>query len=169
MSATDISIIIRPATVSDAAAISQIWQAIVAEKIYSAVDRAFTPEQERSYIAALSPRESLFVAEHDGRIAGFQSLDRWSSFMPTASHVGQLGTFVLREARGLRVGQELAKATFEFAKANGYSKLVIFVRASNTGAQAFYKGLGFRECGRLTRQIKIHGEYDDEILMEFFL
>jgi ribosomal protein S18 acetylase RimI-like enzyme len=43
------------------------------------------------------------------------------------------------------------------------------VRGSNTGAQSFYKSLGFRECGRLARQVKIWGAYDDEILMEISL
>ena len=36
-------------------------------------------------------------------------------------------------------------------------------------AQAFYKGLGFVECGRLGAQVVIDGEEDDEIVMEFFL
>ena len=29
--------------------------------------------------------------------------------------------------------------------------------------------LGFRECGRLTRQVRIGEQEEDEILMEFFL
>jgi ribosomal protein S18 acetylase RimI-like enzyme len=83
--------------------------------------------------------------------------------------VGQLGTFVLREMRGSGIGRQLAKATFDFARLAGYQKLVIFVRGSNTGAQEFHKRLGFGACGRLVRQVKIAGVYDDEILMEFAL
>jgi L-amino acid N-acyltransferase YncA len=163
------SIVIRHATVDDAAGISAVWEAIVAEKIYSAVDRAFTPQEERAYLTGLSERESLFVADDAGRIVGFQSLDKWSSFMTATSHVGQLGTFVLKEYRATGIGPRLAAATFDFARAHGYEKLVIFVRGSNTGAQAFYKSLGFRECGRLARQVKIWGAYDDETLMELAL
>jgi hypothetical protein len=29
--------------------------------------------------------------------------------------------------------------------------------------------LGFRECGRLSRQVLINATYDDEVLMELFL
>jgi ribosomal protein S18 acetylase RimI-like enzyme len=163
------SISIRQATVDDAAGISAVWEAIVAEKIYSAVDRAFTPEEERSYLGALSERESCFVADDAGRVVGFQSLDKWSAFMTSTAHVGQLGTFVLKEYRGTGVGPRLAAATFDFARSHGYEKLVIFVRGSNTGAQSFYKSLGFRESGRLARQVKIWGAYDDEILMEISL
>ena len=48
----------------------------------------------------------------------------------------------------------------------GYRKLVIQVRASNPGAQSFYRRLGFKECGRLTGQVIIDGIEDDEVLME---
>ena len=63
----------------------------------------------------------------------------------------------------------LAQATFAFAREHGYQKLVIWVRASNEAAQRYYTGLGFRERGRLSRQLLIGNEYDDEVLMELFL
>ena len=56
---------IRSANVDDTAAISKIWEAIVAERVYSAVDRAFTPEEQASYIVGLDRREAMFVAEED--------------------------------------------------------------------------------------------------------
>ncbi len=160
------TIAIRRAILEDAAGISAVWEAIVAEKIYSAVDRVFTPDEQREYLGALSPREARFVAEDGGRIVGFQTLDRWSNFMTSTLHVGQLGTFVLKDYRGTGIGPRLAAATFDFARAHAYEKLVVFVRGSNSGAQAFYESLGFRECGRLTRQVEIDGKYDDEVLME---
>lgn len=46
---------------------------------------------------------------------------------------------------------------------------VIHVRASNPSAQAFYRGLGFVECGRRARQVVIDGQDDDEVLMECLL
>ena len=51
----------------------------------------------------------------------------------------------------------------------GYSKLVITVRDDNPQAQAFYTGLGFQPCGRLTRQAFVDGKYVDELLYELFL
>jgi ribosomal protein S18 acetylase RimI-like enzyme len=160
---------IRRGTPEDAASLSAIWQAIVAEREYSAVDRAFTPDEERDYIGSLSAREGLFAAEVDSQVIGFQSLDLSVNYLASMRHVGQLGTFVLRAWRGQGIGHRLADQTFAFARANDYEKLVIFVRAKNTGAQAFYRSLGFVPCGRFTRQVRIAGEYDDEILMEVFL
>jgi ribosomal protein S18 acetylase RimI-like enzyme len=85
------------------------------------------------------------------------------------AHVGQVGTFLLPEWRGLGVGLQLWNTTETFAREAGYQKLAIQVRASNTTGQAFYRRIGFRECGRLTRQVIIDGIEDDEVLMECFV
>ncbi len=162
-------ITIRRATPADAASIGAIWQVIAAEKIYSAIDCPFTLEQERAYLAALADREAVFLAEYAGRVIGFQSLDLWARVIRAMDHVGTVGTEILPDWRGRGIGAQLAAHTLAFARAHGYEKLVIFVRASNPNAQAFYRALGFQECGCFARQVKIDGRYDDEILMEKFL
>ncbi len=142
---------------------------IVAERIHSAIDSAWTVAQERHYLESLSPREAIYVAANEqSTIVGLQVIDRWSAF-ESMSHVGQLGTFLLADQRGRGVGDELWTATSSFARQAGYRKIVIQVRATNTRAQRFYGRIGFRECGRLTRQVVIDGHEDDEILMEIFV
>ena len=103
------------------------------------------------------------------RIVGLQILDRWSSILTSTAHVGQVGTFLLPERRRQGVGRQLWNTTRAFARAAGYTKLVIQVRGSNTSAQAFYRRLGFIECGRLARQVVVDDLEDDEVLMEVFV
>ena len=130
---------------------------------------AWTVDQEARYLESLSPREVFHVAVDVARgIVGFQSLDLWSPLLTSMAHVGQMGTFLLREWRGQGVGRQLWSATESFAREAGYRKLAIQVRGSNVVAQAFYRHLGFRKCGRLTSQVMIDGVEDDEVLMEFF-
>jgi hypothetical protein len=43
------------------------------------------------------------------------------------------------------------------------------VGAERAGRGSFYRRLGFTECGRLARQVRIDGQEDDELLMELFL
>jgi ribosomal protein S18 acetylase RimI-like enzyme len=160
---------IRRATPNDAAALSAIWEVVCAERVYTAVNRPFTPQQERDYIASLSDREGIFVVEIDGQIAGFQSLDLWAKYSDSFDHVGVVGTIILPQWRRQGVGRRLAEHTFEYARRRGYEKVVIYVRAGNTGAQAFYRSLGFVRRGVLERQVKIDGQYEDEIFMELFL
>lgn len=163
-------LIVRRASIADAEGIAGVIGAIAAERIHSAIDRAWTAEEERRYLESRSPREALHVAvDAGGGIVGVQSLDLWSPMLGSMAHVGQVGTFILPGWRGSGVGARLWETTRVFACREGYRKLVVYVRATNAAAQAFYRRLGFQECGRLTRQVAIDGAEDDEVLMELFL
>jgi ribosomal protein S18 acetylase RimI-like enzyme len=162
-----VKLTIRRATASDAPGIAAVLEVIASERIHSAIDRAWSVEEERRYLESLSPREAIHVAlDTDDRIVGLQVLDRWSPVLGSMAHVGQIGTFMLPAWRGRGVGRLLWAATLAFARAAGYRKLVIQVRASNSAAQTFYRGLGFQDCGRLSAQVVIDGVEDDEVLME---
>jgi ribosomal-protein-alanine N-acetyltransferase len=161
---------LRRATVADSEAIIQILQGVAAEGGYTAITRPWSNEQQRRYIALLSPREAIHVAETEaGTIAGYQTLDLWAPTLQSMAHVGQIGTFLRPEWRGRGLGAALFQRTVDFACGQDYSKLVIQVRAGNGAALRFYRRLGFRECGRLSRQVRVHESEEDEILMEFFL
>ena len=160
---------IARATDQDAEAISSIWEVICAERIYTAVNHPFTPTQQRKYLAFLSEREGVFVAKVDGRVVGFQSLDLFAKYTDSFDHVGVIGTFILPEWRRNGIAQRLAEYVIEFARNNHYEKFVIYVRAGNKKAQAFYKCLGYRQKGVLTNQVKIDGQYEDEVFMELLL
>jgi GNAT superfamily N-acetyltransferase len=153
----------------DAADIVAVLEVVVAERIQTAIERAWTVEQERRYLESLSPREVLHLAvDVTAGVVGFQTLDLWSPLLTSMAHVGQVGTFLLPRWRGQGIGRQLWTETESFARKVAYRKLAIQVRASNTVAQRFYRGLGFKECGRLTRQVVIDCVEDDEVLMEYF-
>ncbi len=160
---------IRRATVNDAEGVMKVLNAIIAERKYSAMSDAFDLEAEREFIASLGKRSALFVAEDDKRIIGFQSLEPFADYTSAMDHVGLVGTQVLKRFRGKGIGRALAQATFRFAEKAGYEKIIIYVRASNQAAQTFYRGLGFVPRGVLKKQVKIDGQYDDEVFMEMFL
>jgi ribosomal protein S18 acetylase RimI-like enzyme len=160
---------IRKANERDAEAIIAILDVIASERIYTAINKPWSPDEQRRHIASLSPREAIHVAESTDVIIGYQVLELWASTLDSMSHVGQIGTFLSPEWRRRGIGAALFRSTLDFARQHDYAKFVIQVRSSNTSAQAFYQRLGFRECGRLTRQVRIDAHEDDEILMEFFL
>jgi RimJ/RimL family protein N-acetyltransferase len=161
---------IRRATAADSGGIAAVLERVAAERAYSAIERAWTPDEQRRYLESLSPREAFHVAiDVAGTIVGYQSLDRYSTILRSMAHVAQVGTFLLPEWRGRGIGQSLFAATRRFALAAGYQKLVIQVRGSNGAGQRFYRRLGFIECGRLRDQVIIDGHKDDEIVMELFL
>jgi ribosomal protein S18 acetylase RimI-like enzyme len=161
---------IRRAVPEDAAGIVGVLDVVATERIHSAIDRVWTVNDERRYMEALSPREAIHVAVDEARgVVGLQILDRWSAILDSMAHVGQVGTFLLPAWRGVGVGRQLWNMTLGFARDARYRRLAIYVRGSNANAQAFYRHLGFQECGRLARQVVIDGVADDEVLMELFI
>ena len=103
---------IRRATAEDADGVAMVLRSVVSERVHSAIDRAWTPDQQRSYLESLSNREAFHVAiAASGTMVGYQSLDLYSPVLPSMAHVGQLGTFLLPEWRGRGVGQALFNVT----------------------------------------------------------
>jgi GNAT superfamily N-acetyltransferase len=84
-------------------------------------------------------------------------------------HVAEMGTFVHRDSRRQGVGQLLFEHTLSFARQRGYEKIMLSVRAGNASAIEFYREMGFAPKLVLERQVKIEGEYDDQVLMERFI
>jgi ribosomal protein S18 acetylase RimI-like enzyme len=160
---------IRPVTLDDAKGVLEVLNSVVREQKYSSFDRILTVEEERQFIASLGERSGFFVAELDGRIVGFQTIEPFASYTSAMDHVGIMGTFVHADFRGQGIGHQLAEASLKFAQGKGYEKAVIYVRASNKSAQAFYWKLGFVPKGMLEKQVKVDGGYDDQVFMEMFL
>ena len=164
------SLTIRRATEADAFGLVTILEGIAAERVHSAIDVVWPVEKQRTYLASLSDREAVHVAgTGTGQLVGFQILDLWAPTIISMQHVAQIGTFLIPQWRRRGVGRLLFRTTEEFARRAGYAKMIAQVRASNDPAKTFYRRLGFRACGRLTRQVRIDDLDDDEILMEMFL
>ena len=160
---------IRPVTLDDAEGVLEVLNSVVRERKHSSFNRILTVEEERQFIASLGERSGFFVAELDGRIIGFQTIEPFATYTSAMDHVGIIGTFVHADFRGQGIGRQLAEASFKFAQEKGYEKAVIYVRTGNKAAQEFYQKLGFVPKGTLEKQVKVDGKYDDEVFMEVFL
>jgi L-amino acid N-acyltransferase YncA len=163
-------VMIRPVrrdSIEDAAGIADVLNNVIAAGRYTALTGHWTGEAELAFLQSfLRPRSQVFVAEVEGRIAGLQSVEPFVSYTSTMAHVAHCGTYVHSDFRGQGIGKRLAAATFDFARAHGYEKVVIYVLADNEGGLAYYRSLGFEPLGVLKRQTKIGGVCHDEIFME---
>jgi len=162
---------VRDARPDDAAAIVAILDPIIATGAYTAIDTPFTVEEERSYIEHLPPRAIFHMAVLGGeqRIVGFQSMEPFATYTHAFDHVGVPGTFVDLAYRRQGIARRLFTATFDAARRKGYRKLFTYVRADNPAALATYLSQGFRIVGRAAAQVKIGGQYIDEIVIERIL
>jgi len=159
---------IRPGAVADADGIRTVLNAVVREGGHTILDRVPTVAQERAFLKALPARSRLTVAQIGAVVVGFQIIEPYVRYTHALDHVASLGSYVLAPARGRGIGRALSQVSFAAARELSFSKLVINVRADNTAAQTFYIGLGFKLCGRLSRQAFVDGGYVDELIYERF-
>jgi L-amino acid N-acyltransferase YncA len=162
---------IRSVRVADAETIASILNAIIQAGAYTVLDRTFTAEEERRYIARFPERGVFHVAieRESGRLVGLQSVEPFATYTRAFAHVGTIGTFVDLAMRRQGIGTQLSQVTFKRARGRGYEKLFTYVRADNAASLAFHLKLGFRIVGTAERQAKVKGTYVDEIIVEKFL
>ena len=89
------------------------------------------------------PDSVVLCARVAGRLGGFAIMQ----FGDTTAHLNLLGVEIGRQRRGL--GRALLGWLEQSAVVAGTFLIELELRASNTGARAFYEALGYRETGRV--------------------
>jgi L-amino acid N-acyltransferase YncA len=161
--------VIRRAALADCEGTAAVLNSVVREGGRTITGRTFTPAQERAFFRSMPKRAFLNIVLLGRVVVGFQSVEPYATFTHTMDHVASVGTHLLAAVRGRGLGHALSAVTWAEARAAGFNKLVIAVREDNPQAQAFYAGLGFQPCGRLTRQAFVDDKFVDELLYEIFL
>ncbi len=161
---------IRAARLEDAAGLVAVLNPIIEDGRYTVLDRPFSAQQERDYLAAFPARGLFLVAERgDGSLAGFQSMEPFASYTGAFDHVGIMGTFVDLEQRREGVGRLLFDELRPRALRLGYQKIFTTIRSDNEASLGFHRALGFEVVGTARRQARIRGRYVDEVIVECFL
>jgi L-amino acid N-acyltransferase YncA len=160
--------IVRPATAADAAAICEIYNQGIEDRLATLETELRTPEERRQWLASRGPRHPVVVAEHEGRVAGWGSLN---SFNPREAyrHVVDFSIYVERAHRGKGVGKVLLPRLVELAREHGYHKMVLSAFPFNPSGMALYEKLGFRTVGIYKEQGMLDGRWVDTIIMEKLL
>ena len=121
-------------------------------------------EERRWFERGTKDGMRYLVARVDGRVIGGASIH------PRAEkrvHVAEFGVYIRDGYRNLGLGTALTKTFVEIAKEQGLEILQLSVYATNERALHVYKKCGYKECGRLTRDVKfLDGTYTDRIMME---
>lgn len=136
--------LIRSATRADAPAMAGLINAIIAIGGTTAYESPFDAAEMDAEFISPPHLVSCFVADEDGRIAGFQSLMRgFEDHDPFPDDWGIIGTFARVGLTRRGVGAALFAHTVEAARAAGINTIDATIRADNTGGLAFYSRLGF--------------------------
>jgi L-amino acid N-acyltransferase YncA len=164
-------VIVRAAREDDAQAMVDLLNDLISPGRYTVMDQPLSLEEQIAFIRAFPERGVFHVAacRTTLQILGLQDVVPLAAERPAFAHVGEVSTFVRRDAQGRGVGRNLCRATFAAASRQGFRKITATVRADNLRAVAFYLGQGFRPVGTLRQHARVGGGYVDEVLMERLL
>jgi L-amino acid N-acyltransferase YncA len=168
MSTVRAPIAVRPAIAHDAERICLIYNQGIEDGIATLETEQRTPEERRQWMAARGPRHPIVVAEADGRVVGWGSINVFNP-RPAYDHVADFSVYVEREWRGRGVGRALLERLIALARDIGYHKLVLSAFPFNPGDMALYERMGFRTVGIYREQGRLADRWVDTIIMERLL
>jgi L-amino acid N-acyltransferase YncA len=168
MSADGASIALRAATPADAEAICQIYNQGIEDRVATLETELRSPDERRQWMAARGPRHPVLVADADGRVVGWGSLNSFNP-RPAYDHVADLSVYIERGWRGRGVGRAILERLIAIAREIGYHKLVLAAFPFNAGGMTLYERVGFRPVGIYREQGQLDGRWVDVIVMERLL
>ena len=162
------AITIRPADERDAEAICVIYNQGIEDRVATLETEMRTPEERREWMAARTARHPVIVAEADGRVIGWGSLN---SYNPRAAYryVADFSVYVERAWRGRGVGRRLLTQLIAAAKAIGYHKMMLSAFPTNASGVALYERMGFTKVGICREMGLLDGQWVDTLIMEKLL
>ena len=162
------AVTVRPARAGDAEAVCLIYNQGIEDRVATLETELRTPEERREWLATRGPRHPVMVAESDGSVVGWGSLNVFNA-RPAYRHVVDFSVYVERGWRGKGVGHRLLERLIELAREIGYHKMVLSTFPTNTGGVTLYERLGFSRVGIYHEQGQLDGRWVDVVIMEKLL
>lgn len=165
---------IRTAKEADAAQLLELGREVMSEGEFTLTrpdELNFTYQEEADWIRdhLIHPSKLLLVAEIGDEIVGL--IDFSPGNRIRISHTGYFGMSVSIRVREIGIGNALLSALLKWGHSHeSIEKMGLKVHATNARAIHLYQKLGFKEEGRLLRDLKYEdGVYVDTIMMSRFV
>lgn len=161
------TIIVRPAEASDRSSIVSNINAIAAEEVYLQTGHfASSPAWEAAFHNSCDPAEGrlLVVAVNSWQLVGHLRLFP-GSYGAKDRHVASVGLAVLAAYRGMGIGAALLQTALAWAPQAAFEKMEANVVSSNERSLRLFSRLGFGVEGIKRRQLRVGGQFVDEIIM----
>jgi L-amino acid N-acyltransferase YncA len=155
----------RTATPEDAAAIAEIYNQGIADRIATFEIVLRTPADIERWFDDIHP---IVVIERDQQVIAFAAS---STYRPRACYAtnAEFSVYVERAARGTGAGHLAMQALIEAAREAGFTKLVSRVFIENTASRSMLGRIGFREVGIYEKHGQLDGAWRDVVIVERLL
>ncbi|WP_246188184.1 arsinothricin resistance N-acetyltransferase ArsN1 family A [Paenibacillus tengchongensis] len=159
---------VRSAESADLPAILNIYNQGIADRIATLETQPKSLQEMNDWFGAHQGRYRALVAEADGLIKGWASLNPYSHRC-AYNGVADLSVYVEREQRGQGIGSALLEALEQEARQADFYKIVLFTFPFNAQGQSLYRKLNYREVGVFKEQGRLDGRPVDVMIMEKLL
>ena len=155
----------RAATGADLAAVAEIYNAGIAERVATFETEPRSPEQLAGWTADARP---FIVAEDGEAVLGWARAGAYSDRC-VYSGVGEHAVYVHPAHRGRGLGRDLLVALCAESERAGLYKLTSRIFADNMASRAAHRAAGFDEVGVQRRHGMLDGRWKDCVLVERLL
>ncbi len=159
---------VRLATEADLPAINAIYNHYVAHSTCTYQITPETAEARLAWFRRRGPEHPVTVAEVDGEIVGWGSLN---SFHPREAFARTVenSVYVRPDRQRLGIGRALLSELIERARAAAHHTIVAAISAEQTPSIVLHANFGFVETARLREVGWKHGQWLDLVSMQLFL
>jgi len=156
---------IRPATIEDAAAVAEIYNQGIEDRVATYETTRRSAEDQRTWLQSIAGRYPVVVAEIDGEIIGWAGAGLYRD-RECYRGIGEFSMYVHRDWRRRGVGDLLLAGLISEAERLGLWKLLSRIFPFNEASRALCRKHGFREVGVYEKHARLDGEWLDVVIVE---
>jgi len=156
---------IRTAIVDDAAAMAQIYNQGIEDRLATYETRLRSAEDQEAWLQAITGRYPAVVAEIAGEIVGWAGAGAYRD-RECYRGIGEFSMYVRRDWRRRGVGDLLLSALISEAERLGLWKLLSRIFPFNEASRALCRKHGFREVGVYEKHARLDGRWLDVVIVE---
>ena len=160
---------IRAATASDIAAITAIYNDVIAttNAIYRE-DQVDVSERMAWFEDKSSHAYPVIVAEQDGVVVGYGVFGSFR-FGEGYNHTVEHSVHVASSHRGQRIGKEILEHLIAIAREQQRKVMIAAIDSTNIASINLHAAYGFKESARMPHVAQKHGQLLDLVLMQLGL
>ena len=138
--------LIRPATIEDAAAVAAIYnQAVTGTTASFDIEPKSTADRE-AWLRERGPRHPVLVAEADGAVVAWGALSRYSE-RPAYDRTVEISVYVNSAHQGRGLGHAMTRALLDAAITCELHVILARICTENVASVAMVRNLGFTPAG----------------------